>query len=247
MARLRLADVQSRPTEWLDFTSLPLDAFHQLVPSLAAAFQAPMATWRLDGTPRTARQCAVDTTCPLPTPEDRRCFLLTYLKTYRLQGVQGRRFGLGQSQAKQWIHALFPVLLAARRTRGDAPARSLAALAQRLGVSAADAATGVTPLEEEPAPVVAVPIAAPAAPLVPMPAPSGASSAPTTLLHRPRVRAARTKTTPASMSCSSMRGSSSSASAIPLAAACLTSGEPTRRPLPSLLAVGCCRIWAASR
>jgi hypothetical protein len=29
MARLRFADVQSRPTEFLDFTSLTLDEFHR--------------------------------------------------------------------------------------------------------------------------------------------------------------------------------------------------------------------------
>jgi Helix-turn-helix of DDE superfamily endonuclease len=201
MARLRFADVQSRPTEFLDFTSLTLDEFHQLVPSFEAAFQGHMAAWRLDGKPRTVRQFAVYKNCPLPTPEDRLFFLLTYLKTYSLQVVQGRLFGMGQSKANQWIHALLPVLLAALRTLGDAPARSLAALAQRLGASEADAATVVTPLEEEPEPVVAVPTAAPAAPLLPMTAPSGALSAPKTLLNRPTVIAARKKTTRSRMSC----------------------------------------------
>src|SRR5437762_3776340 len=204
MASLRFADVQSRPTEFLDFTSLTLDEFHQLVPSFEAAFQAHMAAWRLDGKPRTARQFSVYKNCLLPTPEDRLFFLLTYLKTYSLQVVQGRLFGMGQSKANQWIHALLPVLLAALRTLGDAPARSLAALAQRLGVSEADAATVVTPLEEEPAPVVAVPTAAPAAPLLPMTGRNGASSAPKTLLNRKRVIAARKETTQPKMSCSSM-------------------------------------------
>ena len=32
MASVRFIDVQSRPTEFLEFTSLPLDEFHQLVP-----------------------------------------------------------------------------------------------------------------------------------------------------------------------------------------------------------------------
>src|SRR5262249_51284353 len=195
MARLRFADVQSRPTEFLDFTSLTLDEFHQLVPSFEAAFQAHMATWRLDGKPRTARQFAVYKNCPLPTPEDRLFFLLTYLKTYSLQVVQGPLFGMGQSKANQWIHALLPVLLAALRTLGDAPARSLTALAQRLGVSEAEAATVVVPLEEVPAPVVTGPTAASASPLLPMTAPNGASSAPKTLLNRPNVIAARKKTT----------------------------------------------------
>src|SRR5947208_16951672 len=75
MASLRFADVQSRPTEFLDFTSLTLDEFHQLVPSFEAAFQAHMAAWRLDGKPRTARQFSVYKNCPLPTPEDRALLL----------------------------------------------------------------------------------------------------------------------------------------------------------------------------
>src|SRR5712671_345809 len=194
MASVRFADMQSRPTEFLDLTSLTLDEFQQLVPPFEAAFQAHMATWRLDGKPRTARQFAVYKNCPLPTPEDRLFFLLTYLKTYALQVVQGRLFGMGQSKAHQWIHVLLPVLLAALRTLGDAPTRSLTALAQRLGVTEADAATVCVLLEEAPAPVVAVPAAAPASPLVPMTGQNDASSAPKTLLHRPTVIAARKRT-----------------------------------------------------
>jgi hypothetical protein len=202
MAHLQFTDVQDRPTEFLDLTSLTLDEFQQLVPPFEAAFQAHMAAWRLDGKPRTARQFSVYKNCPLPTPEDRLFFLLTYLKTYSLQVVQGRLFGMGQSKANQWIHVLLPVLLAALRTLGDAPTRSLTALAQRLGVSEAEAATVVAPLEEEAAPVVAAPVAAPDSPLLPMTGRSGASSAPKTLLNRRTVRVARKRTTPSKMSCS---------------------------------------------
>jgi hypothetical protein len=35
--------------EFLDFTSVTLDEFQQLVPPFEAAFQAHMAAWRLDG------------------------------------------------------------------------------------------------------------------------------------------------------------------------------------------------------
>jgi hypothetical protein len=166
MANLQFTDVQARPTEFLDLTGLTLEEFQQLIPPFETAFQAHMAAWRLDGKPRTARQFAVYKNCPLPTPEDRLFFLLTYLKTYALQVVHGRLFGMGQSKANQWIHVLLPVLLAALRTLGDAPARSLAALAQRLGVSAADAATVIGVLEEEPAPVVVAPATTPASPLL---------------------------------------------------------------------------------
>jgi hypothetical protein len=108
---------------------------------------------------------------------------------------------MGQSEANQWIHVLLPVLLAALRTLDDAPARSLTALAQRLGVSEADAATVVVPLEEAPAPVVAVPAAAPASPLLPMTGPNDASSAPKTLLNRRTVIAGRKRTIRSKMSC----------------------------------------------
>jgi Helix-turn-helix of DDE superfamily endonuclease len=190
MAGLRFADLQSRPLEFLDLTSLTLDEFQQLVPPFEAAFQARMAAWRMDGKPRTARRFTVYKNCPLPTPDDRLLFILTYLKTYALQVVHGRLFGMVQGKANQWIHVLLPALLAALRALGDAPARSLPALAQRLGVSEAEAASMVAPLEENP-----TPIPAPASPLLPMTGRNGASSAPKTLLNRPRVIAARKKIT----------------------------------------------------
>jgi hypothetical protein len=202
MAHLRFTDVQDRPTEFLDFTSLTLDEFQLLVPPFEAAFQAHMRAWRLDGKPRTTRQFSVYKNCPLRTPEERLFFILTYLKTYALQVVQGRLFGMRQSKANQWIHMLLPVLLTALRTLGDAPTRSLSALAQRLGVSETDAATMVAPREEEPIPLIAPPgVAAPASLLLPMTGRNGGSSAPKTLLNRKKVIAARKETTRSKMSC----------------------------------------------
>src|SRR5882724_4994049 len=124
MAGLRFTELQSRPLAFLDFTSVTLDEFQQLVPPFEAAFQARMAAWRMDGKPRTARRFTVYHNCPLPTPEDRLLFILTYLKTYALQVVQGRLFGMGQSKAHQWLHVLLAVLQATLRTLGDAPSRS---------------------------------------------------------------------------------------------------------------------------
>jgi len=190
--------------EFLDFTSLTLDEFQQLVPPFEVAFHTRMAAWRMDGKPRTARRFTVYNNCPLSTPEDRLLFILVYLKTYALQVVHGRLFGMVQGKANQWIHVLLPALLAALRALGDAPARSLTALAQRLGVSEADAATVVTPLAEDPAPGVAVPAAAPASPLLPMTAPSGASFAPKTRLNRRSVIAARKRIIRSKMSSWSM-------------------------------------------
>ena len=56
MGHLRFTDLQSRPLEVLDLTSLTLEEFRHLVPPFEAAFQAHMAQWRFDGQPRTARR-----------------------------------------------------------------------------------------------------------------------------------------------------------------------------------------------
>ena len=232
MAHVQFTDVQDRPLEFLDLTSLTLDEFQQLVPSFEAAFQAHMAAWRLDGKPRTARRFSVYNNCPLPTPEDRLLFILAYVKTYSLQVVQGRLFGMGQSKANQWIHVLLPVLLAALRTLGKAPARSRAALAQRRGGSAADAATVVTPLEEAPAPRAAAPAVVPASPRVPMTAPNRALSAPKTRLNRPHVRAASKRTIRSKRSCWSMPCSRASSAARPLQGGCTRSASPRLPPSP---------------
>jgi DDE superfamily endonuclease len=143
---------------------------------------------------------------------------------------------MGQCKAKQWLHILLPILLTALHTLGDALARSLTALAQRLGVSEAEAATVVTPLvEEEPTPGVAVSAAVPASPLLPMTAPNGGSSAPKTRLNRRNVIAGRKRTTPSKMSCWSMPCSSSFFSVTPTAAVSMicASLRPPPYPLPA--------------
>ena len=197
MGTLQFADIQTRPTEVLDLTSLTVEEFRELVPPFEVAFQAHMAAWCLDGRPRTARRYTTYTNCPLPTPEERLLFILVYLKTYPLQVVQGRLFGMGQSQAHQWIHVLLVVLRATLRALGDAPTRSVQELAQRLGVAEAQAAGLIMPtagLSTPPDPPAATP--APASPLLATTGPSGASSAPRIRLSKRAVIAARKRAIP---------------------------------------------------
>jgi Helix-turn-helix of DDE superfamily endonuclease len=196
MGTVRFADIQARPTEMLDLTSLTVEEFRELVFPFEAAFQVHMAEWRLDGRPRTARRYTTYTNCPLPTAEDRLLFILVYLKTSPLQVVQGRLFGMGQSKAHQWIHVLLVVLRATLRTLGDAPTRSVQALAKRLGVAEADAAVVVPPLVPPSDPPTGVPALEPTSPLSAMMGPSGASSAPRIRLSKRAVLAARKNAMP---------------------------------------------------
>jgi hypothetical protein len=199
MGPLRFTYFQTRSLEVLDLTSLTLEEFRCLVPPFEAAFQAHMAQWRFDGRPRTARRYATYKHCPLPTPEDRLLFILTYLKTYPLQVVQGRLFGMDQSKANQWIHVLLVVLQATLWALGDAPSRSLQELAQRIGVTEAEAVALVMPTEESSTPAqlpAAAPSPAVASPLLPMTGRNGASSAPKTRLSRRAVIVARKNAIP---------------------------------------------------
>ena len=204
MGTLRFADLHTRPPEVLDLTSLTMNEFQGLVPPFEAAFQAHMADWRLDGKPCTVRRDATDKNCPLPTPEARRLFRLVYLKTYPPQGVQGRLCGMGQSNAHQWMHGLVVVLRVTRHTLGEAPTRSVTALAPRLGVAEAEAAAMVEPTAGA-RPSAALPTAAPAptpaAPLLATRGPNGTSSAPRLRLSKRAGRAARKSATRSQTCC----------------------------------------------
>jgi hypothetical protein len=199
MGPLRFTDLQTRPLEVLDLTSLTLDEFRRLAPPFEAAFQAHMAHWRFDGRPRTGRRYTTSRTCPLPTPEGRLLFILTYLKTYPLQVVQGRLFGIDQSKANQWIHVLLVVLQAMLRGLGDAPSRSVQALAQRLGVLEAAAAALVVPPGEPSCPAepsVAAPTPAARSPLSATMGRNDGSRAPRSRLSRRAVIVARRNAIP---------------------------------------------------
>ena len=194
MTRLRFTDLESKPTDVLDMTSLTLDEFRLLLPTFEQAFQAHMAVWQLDGYPRTARRYTTYRNCPLPTPEDRLLFILVYLKTNPLQVAHGIMFGLPQGKTNQWIHVLLPILQATQRALGDAPARTLTELAHRLGVTEEQAAAVVVPVAADAAPhdrPAAMSDEPAAAPLFAMMAPNGAFRAPRTRMHRKAVIAAR--------------------------------------------------------
>jgi hypothetical protein len=170
-------DQKTKAYRILDLTSLTVDEFEQLVPPFEAAFVQHMRDWTMEGKPRTGRRYSQYTSCPLPTPEDRLLFILSYLKVAALQVAHGAMFNMSQSNANKWIHVLLVVLHQTLLDLGDMPARHLVALQQRLaelGGAAPEAAA-----------------AAPAgSPFFTM-APNGRSHAPKTRMSKARVIAAR--------------------------------------------------------
>jgi hypothetical protein len=177
---LRYASERDKPNQILNLTSLTVEQFEQLVEPFEQAFVRHMKVWTMEGKPRTARAYTPYVNSPLPTPEDRLLFLLCYLKVAALQVAHGALFGMTQSNANKWLHILLIVLHQTLRELGDAPARHLLALRERLAqLQTEDAAEDAA-----------------AAPLFITMAPNDRSPAHTTMLSRRRTIAARKSVTP---------------------------------------------------
>jgi hypothetical protein len=129
---LRYASERDKPNQILNLTSLTVEQFEQLVEPFEHAFVRHMSQWTMEGKPRTARAYTPYVNSPLPTPEDRLLFLLTYLKVASLQLAHATLFGMTQPNANKWLHLVLLVLHQTLRELGDAPARHLLALRERL-------------------------------------------------------------------------------------------------------------------
>src|SRR5215211_2694275 len=129
---LRYQTIKEKAYRVLDLTSLSLDEFEQMVEPFETAFVRHMQDWTMEGKPRTGRSYSQYANCPLPTPQDRLLFILSYLKVANLQVAHGALFDMSQSNANKWLHVLLPVLHQTLLDLGDLPARHLQELAMRL-------------------------------------------------------------------------------------------------------------------
>jgi hypothetical protein len=179
---VRYQEIKTQAYRILDLTSLTVDEFEQLALPFEAAFVRHMRDWTMEGKPRTGRRYSQYTSCPLPTPEDRLLFILSYLKVAALQVAHGAMFAMSQSNANKWIHVLLPTLHQTLIDLGDLPARHLVALRQRLAELARTA-----PQTTDTAPA--------GSPFFTM-APSAPLRAPKTVMSKARVIAARKSAIP---------------------------------------------------
>lgn len=185
---LRYASERDKANQILNLTSLTVEQFEQLVEPFEQAFVRHMQHWTMEGKPRTARAYTPYVNSPLPTSEDRLLFLLSYLKVAALQVAHGALFGMTQPNATKWLHLLLIVLHQTLRDLGDAPARHLLALRERLAQLQTDQAgeQRTEPARDD---------AADAPPLFITMGASDRSCVPTTMLNRKRIIAVRKSVT----------------------------------------------------
>ena len=172
MRQRRYEELVQKPELFQLLTSVTVEEFGELVEPFEAGFREYMAEWTLEGKRRKNRAYVSYANSPLPTPEERLLFLLSYLKENPTQSYHGLLYGMSQGKMNKWLHSLLPALRTALREMGDAPARSFADLLQRLG----QVPEGEPEVEVELEP--SEPATQPgASPLLPTMAPSGQSPA----------------------------------------------------------------------
>lgn len=114
--------LKKKPKELLALTGLALREFEDLLPAFAKAL-ADAETAKAPKSKKRQRASGAGRKPGLRTTEDKLLFVLVYTKTYPLQVVQGRLFGMSQSSASEWIHKLLPVLQTALDDLGVLPER----------------------------------------------------------------------------------------------------------------------------
>lgn len=124
--RLSYADLQDQPRILQSLTSLKTLEFEALLVSFGLAWEVfvqetfpPVGRKRAPGAGRKPR---------LHHLSDKLLFILVYYRLYPTQEVQGFLFGMGQSQANEWIHRLSGVLNRALGYEQQLPEREPATL-----------------------------------------------------------------------------------------------------------------------
>jgi Helix-turn-helix of DDE superfamily endonuclease/DDE superfamily endonuclease len=119
------------PRAFLALTGLTGAEFRDVLPAFAKAYARAHPDDRTaTGQPR-QRWPGGGRPSALADEADKLLFVLVYLKTYPLQAVLGKLFGISTSQANYWLHHLLPILRRALGDLGALPARQGARLARR--------------------------------------------------------------------------------------------------------------------
>jgi hypothetical protein len=115
--------LKRNPTVFQSFTGLTVLAYYQLLQSFEQAYEDDLLDReQTRSTPR-QRERGGGRTGAFKRLEDKLVFILFYFKFYPVQEVQGFFFGMGQSQAWEWIHRLTPILNRALGYEKQLPAR----------------------------------------------------------------------------------------------------------------------------
>lgn len=120
---LTYAELKEKPRKLVSFTSLTSDEFEILLPAFERAYLRKHPGSQTKTGKERKRKGSAGRKGSLANLEEKLLFALVYQKSYPLQSVTGELFGMGQSQANEWIHELLPILKQALDDLGYTPER----------------------------------------------------------------------------------------------------------------------------
>lgn len=120
---IKYSELKRDRRKFLALTGLTLREFKALLPAFAEAYARKYPHDKTLAGRKRRRQHGGGRRSVLDTVEQKLLFILVYQKTYPLQVVMGELFGIGQSDANQWIHRLLPILRNALTAIGVMPER----------------------------------------------------------------------------------------------------------------------------
>ena len=115
--------LKKKPAVFQSLTGLNLAAFYELLPSFEQAYEADLDEQDKKRTQKRKRERGGGRQGALANMENKLLFILFYFRVYPVQEVQGYIFGMGQTQAGEWIHRLTPILNRALGYEKQLPAR----------------------------------------------------------------------------------------------------------------------------
>jgi len=116
-------ELKTKPRKFLSFTSLTPEEFDDLLPAFERAYLKKYPPSKTMAGKDRKRKAGAGRRGSLARMEQKLLFALVYQKDYPLQAILGELFGMGQSQANEWIHRLLPILKQALDGLGVMPER----------------------------------------------------------------------------------------------------------------------------
>lgn len=120
---IKYTELKRDRRKFLALTGLTRKEFEALLPAWVEAYECKYPHDRTLAGRKRRRQRGGGCRGVLDTAEQKLLFILIYQKTYPLQVVMGELFGIGQSDANQWIHRLLPIVRHALAAIGVMPER----------------------------------------------------------------------------------------------------------------------------
>lgn len=107
----------------VSLTSLTPEEFEYLLPAFEQVYQQVFPETKTKTGQKRERKTGGGRKGALASIEEKLLFALVYQKSYPVQSIMGELFGIGQSQANEWIHTLLPILKQALDDLGYEPER----------------------------------------------------------------------------------------------------------------------------